>query len=451
MTVAVGTQKDLKLLGVPCYEPGTDRKSGDLVSEATATLLDSWNCKGSIVNMVFDTTASNTGHISDACIKIQESCDKALLLSGCRHHVGEVILTHVFKDLDIEVSKSPAVTVFQRFRKNFDMLPHKDEVLSQIDTSSYSEDVQLLVKQWMADLLPLLQSELNLKRDDYREFVELCLVFLGAEDTVTFRKPGALHKARWMAKLLYSLKICLLECEIQKLPAGTITTRQQLPKLRDFVNFATLVYSSWWLSAGSAVDAPYNDLLLYQQIILKYRAVNQIVSDSALSAFNRHLWYLTSELVPIALFSGKVPAEQRHALALSLLATKPESPLPSPENRFGNGFGKPKFPERITESTVLSDLVAEDSWYTMGLLQIDTTFLEEPVDSWSELPEYQASLANINSLNVINDCAERGVKLSSDFLSAARSEDHYQNVLQVVEEDRRSRPNLRKRKAKTDK
>ena len=118
-----------------------------------------------------------------------------------------------------------------------------------------------------------------------------------------------------MAKLLYSLKICYRK--IQKLPAATITTRQQLPKLRDFVNFVALVYSSWWLSPGSAVDAPYNDLLLYQ-----HRAVNQIVSDSALSAFNRHLWYLTSEMVPIALFSGKVPAEQRHALALSLLGIR---------------------------------------------------------------------------------------------------------------------------------
>ena len=69
---------------------------------------------------------------------------------------------------------------------------------------------------------------------------------------------------------------------------------------------------------------------------------------------------------------------------------------------------------------MLSDLVAEDSWYTMGLLQIDTAFLEEPVDSWSELPEYQASLANINSLNVINDCAERGVKFGLSFCSQKR-------------------------------
>ena len=87
----------------------------------------------------------------------------------------------------------------------------------------------------------------------------------------------------------------------------------------------------------------------------------------------------------------------------------------------------------------------------MGLLQIDTTFLEEPVDSWSELPEYQASLANINSLNVINDCMERGVKFGLSFWSQKRGSLAYQNVLKVVEEDRRSRSNLRKRKAKTDK
>lgn len=179
--------------------------------------------------------------------------------------------------------------------------------------------------------------------------------------------------------------------------------------------------------------------------------MNQTVSDSALSAFTRHLWYLTAEMVPIALFSTKVSTEQRRALALSLLAAKPDSHVSSPENRFGTGFGKPTFPEHISESTELSDFVSKDSWFSMALLKIDDRFLEEPVESWADSQAYQDSLTNVHSLNVINDSAERGVKLSTDFLSAARSEDHYQNVLQVVEEDRRSRPNLRKRKAKTDK
>jgi hypothetical protein len=48
----------------------------------------------------------------------------------------------------------------------------------------------------------------------------------GEEQTaVTFQQPGALHNARWMAKLLYTLKLALMEKHIELLPQGTITTR----------------------------------------------------------------------------------------------------------------------------------------------------------------------------------------------------------------------------------
>ena len=100
------------MLGVPGYKPGTDRKSGDIISELSLDLLRSWKCYDNITNMVFDTTASNTGHLTAACIAIQNSLGKALLWSGCRHHVGGVILTQVFNDLRIEASKSPDITVF---------------------------------------------------------------------------------------------------------------------------------------------------------------------------------------------------------------------------------------------------------------------------------------------------------------------------------------------------
>jgi len=36
-----------------------------------------------------------------------------------------------------------------------------------------------------------------------------------------------------MAKLLYSIKICLFELHIADLPRNTITTRQQVAKVRD--------------------------------------------------------------------------------------------------------------------------------------------------------------------------------------------------------------------------
>ena len=86
----------------------------------------------------------------------------------------------------------------------------------------------------------------------------------------------------------------------------------------------------------------------------------------------------------------------------------------------------------------------------MNILQIDDQFLTDNVDTWSQSQAYQSSLRNILAINVVNDSAERGVKLSSDFLAAAHSERHYQNVLQVVEQDRKEMPNLR-RKRKLDK
>lgn len=60
---------------------------------------------------------------------------------------------------------------------------------------------------------------------------------------------------------------------------------------------------------------------------------------------------------------------------------------------------------------------------------------------------YKSSLCNVGAVNVVNDAAERGVKLSSDYLSSAKTEKHYQNVLQLVEQDRKQKPNLRKRKS----
>ena len=76
------------------------------------------------------------------------------------------------------------------------------------------------------------------------------------------------------------------------------------------------------------------------------------------------------------------------------------------------------------------------------ILQVDTRFLNEDVSDWSNRNDYQAAMTNIEALNVINDCAERGVKLSSDFLSAPKIKEHYQDLLQVVIQyrQRQSRP-----------
>ena len=54
--------------------------------------------------------------------------------------------------------------------------------------------------------------------------------------------------------------------------------------------------------------------------------------------------------------------------------------------------------------------------------------------------------AKKDHLLVVNDAAERGVKLAYDFVDAAKSEGRYQNILQVVENSRAEKPDQRSKK-----
>lgn len=50
----------------------------------------------------------------------------------------------------------------------------------------------------------------NYSREDYRELLSLTALIIGLDIKLTIRKPGTLHRARWMVKAIYSLKIKLL-------------------------------------------------------------------------------------------------------------------------------------------------------------------------------------------------------------------------------------------------
>ena len=216
--------------------------------------------------------------------------------------------------------------------------------------------------------------------------------------------------------------------------------------MREFVVFITHVYSTWWLSCESNANAPCVDLTLYK-LLMRYRTVNITISESAVRAFRRHTWYLTAEMVVLALFGKVVPATERRALADALLTIKPDNMLLAPKNRFCTGFGKPRFQD-ITTSTKLADLVGEDSWFTICLLKLDVSFLDVEIETWDRNACFIRSQCIIDNLNVVNDCAERGVKLCSDFVSVARGEEHFRNVLQVIEHDRKTMPNLRNKRIK---
>ena len=62
----------------------------------------------------------------------------------------------------------------------------------------------------MSEFLRNQLSENIQQRKDHQELIRLTLITLGEnDDVIQFSPPGAYHRARWMAKGIYYLKVYL--------------------------------------------------------------------------------------------------------------------------------------------------------------------------------------------------------------------------------------------------
>ena len=109
LPVVVSGLGKTKLLGAPVLRKILKVTYGAKVTGATVGLLNEWKFKEHF--MVFDTTSSNTGPKTGACISFQKRLGKPLLWLPFRHHIGEV-----WKGLSIESSSSPGRKIFQDFK-----------------------------------------------------------------------------------------------------------------------------------------------------------------------------------------------------------------------------------------------------------------------------------------------------------------------------------------------
>ena len=447
----------VKLLGVPALPVKSSESAGSLISSATVNLVEEWSCKEEVSSLVFDTTSANTGRLSAGCICIQvilnkqtnkqtivllqEKLDKALLWCACRKHVGEVLLTKAWDALNVEASRSPEISVFLRFREKFPFLDLELPLASEEHTSSFlasqREEVIVLLLKMVADE----ECKDLFPRGDYKELVDLTLLYFGAKDPseVKIQRPGATHKARWMARLLHTLKIVLLKRAVKDSMSGRDKwiSDAALQKIERFVTFATHVYVPWWFQCPVSASAPHNDLSLIK-LLHAYAEVDEVISSAVLSGFKNHLWYLVCELTPLGLFDPAVSEDQKSHMASAILSSEKCEEF---QNRHGTGYGKPCFPEIPSSGAELKDFIGSDSWKFFDLLKINPDFLNCSPDSWTEQESYLEGQHIVKNLRVCNDSAERGVKLSADFLGSAKTEKNYQKILQVVENDRKEKPN----------
>ena len=140
-------------------------------------------------------------------------------------------------------------------------------------------------------------------------------------------------------------------------------------------------------------------------------------------------------MIPLSLFSSELSYNEKEKVAEKLLLHELPKPLMCLLTCYSAGFGKSSFPTHLRALTTLSDLVTDESWFFFKIIQLDSTFLLGSAANRSSVNSYQRGLQNVDALNVVNGYAECSVKQCADFFPCAESEEHFQNVLQVVEND----------------
>lgn len=123
------------------------------------------------------------------------------------------------------------------------------------------------------------------------------------DNKLTIRPPGAMHHARWMAKAIYSLKMCLLQSEFS-------LTDQEKDGLLALSLFIVTTYVKPWITCPSALKAPYQDLC-FLKTLKQYENIDKEISKSAFAKFCQHLWYLSPECAIFSLFDNDVELETK--------------------------------------------------------------------------------------------------------------------------------------------
>ena len=137
-----------------------------------------------------------------------------------------------------------------------------------------------------------------------------------------------------------------------------------------------------------------------------YQSVDEKVATSALSTLKRHLWYLAEETVVLSLWSNNVPTEVKDSIAEEIL-NKPDF-----DNKIS--LGHPTFP-KLTPNMELANLVGKNSSAVFRVCGIEHDWLKVNATEWEKSTEFFKGKQIFEYLKVTNDCAERNIKLITDY------------------------------------
>lgn len=277
-------------------------------------------------------------------------------------------------------------------------------------------------------------------REDYKEFLELTILFLGGTPrrNYIFRVPGAFHHAGWMAKAIYCLKIYLFRKEF-------ILTSEKATGIRDICIFLVNLYLKAWIQAPVATEAPRQDLEFINNLFA-YRQIDDTISRTAMNKMINHLWYLAPETAALSFFDSAIGNDTKIKMIEGINASES-----SDDNECLKKYKiLPKDVEQFVYKK-MEHFISPDSKRFFARFLIPTTFFEKDPSTWDDDEAFQIGRNIVKGLKVVNDTAERGVKLIEEYNKIlSKNEEEKQFILQNVMEYRKQYPDVTKENLSKD-
>lgn len=428
LAIVLSNRNEAKLLEMVEVERGT----GNAHAEAIFQTMIKWNIIHRVHSISYDTEGVNTGNVRGVGHILEAKLDRALLRLPCRHHILEVILSKVFAVLleNKETVESPTIKLFEQFSKQYFKEDFQRELYTSCLNDSFVADLFTFqeiknIKDFCRDQLQKINS-----RSDYVELLQLTLKMLGEQNRYNIQAPGSYSRARFINKILYCMKMYLYKDQLE-IDAVTITS------IKRFLIFVLKVYLIKWFRCTNSVEAPRNDLEMLKSIY-DLETLLPNVAKHALVKIRKHLWYLSETLIALSFFDRNVPIDEKRRMIERIEDEPNDEADPN----------RAEISEELEKQDVLnlrlSNFVSKRTMRFFDITGIDRSFLNVDPNLWEKNESYIRAQHAAELIPVVNDAAERSIAMYQQYKDRAKDKTHRDNLLQVVEQERKKFKSLRK-------
>lgn len=217
-------------------------------------------------------------------------------------------------------------------------------------------------------------------------------------------------------------------------------SQRDMTALTSFCLFVVRFYVKAWTRCTHAAEAPQQDLNFLKDIH-KYTEIDPQISAVIMKKFGTHLWYLSEETIALAFFDDTVSLENKRKMCETLQAQPPKS---DKTRVFKLNIPLPRMKD--VQEWQLHEFITENTITFFERFGFSTNFMEKDPSEWKNDENYKEVQQTLAHLQVINDHAERAVKLFSDFNQAlTKDEKRKQFLLQVINKYRKNFPGYEKK------